>query len=60
MGKFIITEEEKLRIQGLYPQLNKKSINEQSQSSHCTGNNTVDPPKIISVKQTKSINSDTI
>ena len=54
MGKFIITEEEKLRIQGLYPQLNKKSINEQSQSSHCTGNNTVDPPKIISVKQTKS------
>ena len=54
MGKFIITEEEKLRIQGLYPQLNKKSINEESPSSHCTGNNTVGPPKIISVTQTKS------
>lgn len=54
MGKFIITEEEKLRIQGLYPQLNKKSINEESPSSHCTGNNTIDPPKIVSLTQTKS------
>ena len=57
MGKFIITEEEKLRIQGLYPQLNKKSINEENQSSHCTGNNTVDPPEIISVRQTKTATS---
>ena len=55
MGKFIITEEEKLRIQGLYPQLNKKSINEQNQSSHCSGNNTIDSSIIKSVKQNTKI-----
>ena len=51
MGKFIITEEERLRIQGLYPQLNKKSINEQNQSSHCSGNNTIDSSIIESVER---------
>ncbi len=55
MGKFIITEEERLRIQGLYPQLNKKSINEQNQSSHCTGNNAIDSSIIKFVKQNTKI-----
>lgn len=55
MGKFIITEEERLRIQGLYPQLNKKSINEQNQSSHCTGNNTIDSSLIKFVRQNTKI-----
>jgi hypothetical protein len=58
MGKFIITEEERLRIQGLYPQLNKKlinEINEQNQSSHCTGNNTIDSSQIKFVRQNTKI-----
>ena len=55
MGKFIITEEERLRIQGLYPQLNKKSINEQNQSSHCSGNNTIDSSEIKFVRQNTKI-----
>lgn len=54
MGKFIITEEEKLRIISLYPQLNKKSINEENQSSHCSGNNEIESTVIKVIQDPKA------
>lgn len=50
MGKFIITEQEKLRIKSLYSHVNENSINEQNKE-HCTGSNEIDSVIIKQIKQ---------